>query len=229
VRSQCSCPWALRKATPACPCSPRFSAGHATRSLFSPPPASSWSAERSIVPPGGADVMPKPLRSATAAVPQGASTSADSGSRLERERPGCGRVPGERGSRPRPRGASRPPRAEARSAWRPHPRVRQRRGRHDGPQAAFAAGPLWHPNGGRPRMIEPQGMSVRPDERMPAIGTRVDVQRTSDGGGDVYQSAIVVGHLRDPSLGSVIELRLSNSQRVQRVWPTPTIRVSPAA
>ena len=64
---------------------------------------------------------------------------------------------------------------------------------------------------------------------MPAIGTRVDVQRTSGAGGDVFHSAIVVGHLQDPSLGSVIELRLSNSQRMQRVWPTSTIRVSPAA
>ena len=65
---------------------------------------------------------------------------------------------------------------------------------------------------------------------MPAIGTRVQMLRDSPPGAErVYQSAIVVGHLSDPVLGNVIELRLSDSQRLQRVWPTPTIRLSPAA
>lgn len=64
---------------------------------------------------------------------------------------------------------------------------------------------------------------------MPAIGTQVQVLRHGDAGGDVYQSAVVVGHLNDPDLGNVIELRLSDSKRLQRTWPTSTIRLLPAA
>jgi hypothetical protein len=64
---------------------------------------------------------------------------------------------------------------------------------------------------------------------MPSIGTHVQVLSYSPSDDGNYQSAIVVGHLHDPALGSVIELRLSDSQRLQRVWPTPTIRLSPAA
>ena len=61
---------------------------------------------------------------------------------------------------------------------------------------------------------------------MPSIGTQVQVLRYSHSADGNYQSAIVVGHLHDPALGSVIELRLSDSQRLQRIWPTPTIRLS---
>jgi len=67
------------------------------------------------------------------------------------------------------------------------------------------------------------------DAAMPSIGTQVQVLRHSAGEGGVYQSAIVVGHLNDPELGNVIELRLSDSKRLQRTWPTSTIRLSPAA
>ena len=65
------------------------------------------------------------------------------------------------------------------------------------------------------------------DAAMPKIGTQVQVLR-HDPGAD-YHSAIVVGHHSDPMLGDVIELRLSNSRRIQRTWPTSTIRLSPAA
>jgi hypothetical protein len=67
------------------------------------------------------------------------------------------------------------------------------------------------------------------DAAMPSIGTQVQVLRHSAAGGDAYQSAIVVGHLNDPDLGNVIELRLSDSKRLQRTWPTSTIRLSRAA
>jgi len=70
---------------------------------------------------------------------------------------------------------------------------------------------------------------VSSDGAIPAIGTRVEVLRHSTAGRDVYQSAIVVGHLHDRDLGTVLELRLSNSKRLQRTWPTSTIRLSPAA
>ena len=65
------------------------------------------------------------------------------------------------------------------------------------------------------------------DAAMPSIGTHVQVLR--DGAGDVYHAAIVVRHLADPQLGNVLELRLSDSRRMQRTWPTSTIRLSPAA
>jgi hypothetical protein len=67
------------------------------------------------------------------------------------------------------------------------------------------------------------------DASMPAIGTHLRVLRDSPSEGGSYQSAIVVGHLHDPELGNVLELRLSDSRRLQRVWPTSTIRLSPAA
>ncbi len=66
------------------------------------------------------------------------------------------------------------------------------------------------------------------DGSMPPIGTHVQVLR--DGAEDgVYQAAIVVRHLNDPELGDVLELRLSDSRRLQRTWPTSTIRLAPAA
>ena len=61
---------------------------------------------------------------------------------------------------------------------------------------------------------------------MPSIGTQVEVLRHSATGGDLYQSAIVVDHLIDPKLGKVIELELSDSRRLQRTWPTSTIRIA---
>jgi hypothetical protein len=60
-------------------------------------------------------------------------------------------------------------------------------------------------------------------EAMPAIGTEVEVLRHG-ASGDVFQTAVVVGHHDDPALGSVIELELGNARRLQRTWPTSTIR-----
>jgi len=64
---------------------------------------------------------------------------------------------------------------------------------------------------------------------IPAIGTRLHVLHTDPGQDVTYQSAIVVGHLNDPVLGDVLELRLSDSQRLQRAWPSASLRLSPAA
>jgi hypothetical protein len=64
---------------------------------------------------------------------------------------------------------------------------------------------------------------------MPAIGTHVQIRRSHVTGGDEYQAAIVVGHLNDPILGNVLELRLSDSQRMQRIWPSPSLRLAPGA
>ena len=64
---------------------------------------------------------------------------------------------------------------------------------------------------------------------MPPIGAHLQVQRPDHDGVDQFQSAIVVGHLHDATLGDVLELRLSDSRRMQRVWPSPSLRLPPAA
>jgi len=64
---------------------------------------------------------------------------------------------------------------------------------------------------------------------MPAIGTHIQIRRPQLTTGDEYQAAIVVGHLNDPILGNVLELRLSDSQRMQRIWPSPSLRLAPGA
>jgi hypothetical protein len=64
---------------------------------------------------------------------------------------------------------------------------------------------------------------------MPAIGTHIQIRRPNVVSGDEFQAAIVVGHLTDPVLGSVLELRLSDSRRMQRIWPSPSLRLGPGA
>jgi hypothetical protein len=61
---------------------------------------------------------------------------------------------------------------------------------------------------------------------MPKIGTHVQVLDDAGEAGGAYTSAIVVGQLNDPALGDVVELRLSDSRRMQRTWPTSTIRLA---
>jgi hypothetical protein len=56
----------------------------------------------------------------------------------------------------------------------------------------------------------------------PAIGTHVRVRRSAPY--DDYRYGIVVGHLHDPGLGTVLEMRMSDLDRVQRVWPSPAVR-----
>jgi hypothetical protein len=69
---------------------------------------------------------------------------------------------------------------------------------------------------------------VIPHVAMPPIGAHVHVRRPLSEG-DEFQAAIVVGHLHDPELGAVLELRLSDSSRMQRVWPSPSLRLPPTA
>ncbi len=68
------------------------------------------------------------------------------------------------------------------------------------------------------------GDELRQHSAMPAIGTRVQMLRSPDSERDGFQVAVVVGHRTDPTLGGVLELRLSNLHRIQRAWPSPTIR-----
>ena len=63
-------------------------------------------------------------------------------------------------------------------------------------------------------------------EVIPPVGTEVRVRRIRD----TFRPAVVVGHLHDASLGDVLELRPSDSDAVfQRIWPSPTIELPPAA
>jgi hypothetical protein len=65
-----------------------------------------------------------------------------------------------------------------------------------------------------------------PDPAMPKIGTHVKLLEHGSADSGVYRSAVVVGQLNDPVLGDVVELRLSDSRRMQRTWPTSTIRLA---
>ena len=68
---------------------------------------------------------------------------------------------------------------------------------------------------------------VIPHVDMPPIGAHLHVRRANAFGREEFQAAIVVGHGSDPALGSVLELQLSNSERLERVWPSPSLRLSP--
>jgi hypothetical protein len=70
---------------------------------------------------------------------------------------------------------------------------------------------------------------VIPHVAMPPVGADLQIRRPSHLGHDEFQPATVVGHLDDPALGGVRELRLSDSERMQRVWPSPSLRLSPGA
>jgi hypothetical protein len=60
---------------------------------------------------------------------------------------------------------------------------------------------------------------------MPPIGAHVLVLRDRFDESGLYDAAVVVAHLTDPVYGGVLELRLSNSTRMQRTWPSSTIRL----
>jgi len=62
---------------------------------------------------------------------------------------------------------------------------------------------------------------VRDLTDIPAVGAHVQVRREA---GNAFQSAIVVGHLSDPVLGTVLKLRMSDAERIERVWPSSEIR-----
>jgi hypothetical protein len=58
---------------------------------------------------------------------------------------------------------------------------------------------------------------TRPDAAMPKIDTYVQVLDDAAEAGGAYTSPIVVGQLSDPALGDAVELRLSDSRRMQRL------------
>jgi hypothetical protein len=52
------------------------------------------------------------------------------------------------------------------------------------------------------------------------------MMRAPGWGDGLFEPAVVVRRLTDPVLGLVLEVQFADSVRMQRVWPTSTIRYS---
>ena len=63
------------------------------------------------------------------------------------------------------------------------------------------------------------------DMDSPQIGMHVEMLRPSGSGDSCFEPAVVVDHLTDPVIGVVLELQFGDAWRVQRVWPSPAIRL----
>jgi hypothetical protein len=59
----------------------------------------------------------------------------------------------------------------------------------------------------------------------PQVGMHVEMLRPNVFGGGSFERAIVVDRLTDPGIGVVLEVQFEDAQRVQRVWPSPAIRL----
>jgi hypothetical protein len=68
-------------------------------------------------------------------------------------------------------------------------------------------------------------MTCQPDGS-PPVGSTVNMIRSRPPGAGSFESAVVVEHLTDPALGLVLEVQFADSVRMQRVWPSPTIRLA---
>ena len=53
---------------------------------------------------------------------------------------------------------------------------------------------------------------------------QVEMLRANESGSS-FESALVVGRLIDPVIGLVLELQFGDARRIQRVWPSPAIRL----
>ena len=40
-----------------------------------------------------------------------------------------------------------------------------------------------------------------------------------------FEAAVIVDRMTDPALGLVLEVEFEDASRVQRIWPSPTIRL----
>jgi hypothetical protein len=67
-------------------------------------------------------------------------------------------------------------------------------------------------------------MGVRSDTS-PQIGTHVEVRRPSGHGDGSFERAVVVDRLTDIAIGLVLEIQFEDAGRLQRVWPSPAIRL----
>jgi hypothetical protein len=64
-------------------------------------------------------------------------------------------------------------------------------------------------------------------DSLPELGTQVEIRRPGTPGGDLaFEPAIVVDRLSDAGIGFVLELQFGDAWRMQRVWPSATIRVA---
>lgn len=62
-------------------------------------------------------------------------------------------------------------------------------------------------------------------ESSPEIGTPVEMLRPGGAGNAGFERAVVVDRLTDTAIGVVLEIQFEDSGRVQRVWPSPAIRL----
>jgi hypothetical protein len=58
----------------------------------------------------------------------------------------------------------------------------------------------------------------------PQVGMQVEMLRSNELGSS-FESAVVVDRLIDPVIGLVLELQFGDARRIQRVWPSPAIRL----
>jgi hypothetical protein len=63
------------------------------------------------------------------------------------------------------------------------------------------------------------------EEGSPEIGARVEMLRPRGFADGAFERAVVVNRLIDPAVGVVLELQFGDAVRVQRVWPSPAIRL----
>jgi len=63
-----------------------------------------------------------------------------------------------------------------------------------------------------------------PEEDAPTVGTQVEMRRSRSWESEAFERAVVVNRLIDPALGVVLELQFRDATRMQRVWPSSTIR-----
>jgi hypothetical protein len=59
----------------------------------------------------------------------------------------------------------------------------------------------------------------------PTVGTHVEMLRPRRFLAGSFEDAVVVGCLTDPAIGVVLELQFEDESRMQRTWPSSTIRL----
>jgi hypothetical protein len=62
-------------------------------------------------------------------------------------------------------------------------------------------------------------------DNAPSVGTQVEMRRPGTAGNSDFEPATVVDRLSDVGLGTVLELQFGDAWRMQRVWPSSTIRL----
>ena len=61
-------------------------------------------------------------------------------------------------------------------------------------------------------------------DNSPQIGTQLEM--LWPGGDGRFERAIVVDRLMDTAIGVVLEVQFEDAGRLQRVWPSPAIRLA---